>query len=186
MTHPQVYSPHEDTLLLLEAAQREILPGDRILEVGCGSGYILSHLSGRKVAIGTDINPHAVRVSRNLGLDVVRADLLAGLRGPFDLVLFNPPYLPTLPEERLDDWLEHALDGGPDGATVIRRFLADVDRVLSPWGRVLLLLSSLTGKNNLQGLPGQHGFTSERVLECRIEGETLFVIRLRKKIREEG
>jgi len=41
--------------------------------------------------------------------------LFSGLSGPFDLIIFNPPYLPTLPRERIDDWLEYALDGGPTG-----------------------------------------------------------------------
>ena len=52
------------------------------------------------------------------------AETLARLAdsGLFDLIVFNPPYLPTQPEERIDDWLEYALDGGVDGRAVITRF----------------------------------------------------------------
>jgi release factor glutamine methyltransferase len=108
---------------------------------------------------------------------VVRADLFAGIYGRFDLVLFNPPYLPTLAEERCDDWLENALDGGPDGRSVIARFIEAVGSVLVPGGRFLLLVSSLTGVSEVQEMMEQAGFTSEIVARTRVEGEELVVIR---------
>jgi len=95
--------------------------------------------------VATDINPHAVFCAREQGVDVIRCDLFSGLRGSFDLILFNPPYLPTQPEERIDDWLEYALDGGATGRDVIERFAAGVGGVLAPGGRILLLVSALTG-----------------------------------------
>jgi len=113
VTLDQVYSPAEDSYLLLRAALREVRLTDRVLEVGTGSGYVAAELVGRAAqVVTTDINPHAVECARARGLAAVRTDLFAGLSGPFDLVIFNPPYLPTAPEERIDDWLEHALDGG--------------------------------------------------------------------------
>ncbi|MCU0632315.1 MAG: class I SAM-dependent methyltransferase [Methanolinea sp.] len=177
VTHPQVYLPHEDTYLLLEAVLPEVKQGDRILEVGCGSGYIAARLAERGEVLATDINPHAVRETRTLGVEVVRADLLDGVRGPFDLVIFNPPYLPTLPEERIDDWLEFALDGGKDGTEVIRKFAEEVGRVLAPQGRLLLLISSLTGIDHIRDIIAWQGFESEIVMECMVEGEALYVIR---------
>lgn len=135
-TPDQVYPPAEDSHLLLRAALREVRPTDRVLEVGTGSGYVAASVLGRAAnVVATDINPHAVECARARGLAAVRTDLFAGLSGPFDLVLFNPPYLPTLPEERIDDWLEYALDGGPTGRAVIERFVADIGRVLSPIDR---------------------------------------------------
>ncbi|HOD85454.1 MAG TPA: methyltransferase, partial [Methanoculleus sp.] len=132
----QVYTPAEDSFLLLRAALREVRPDDRVLEVGAGSGYIAAGLLGRAArVVATDINPHAAASARARGVEVVRTDLAAGISGPFDLILFNPPYLPTAPEERIDDWLEYALDGGPTGRAVIERFIADAGRVLAPSGR---------------------------------------------------
>ena len=56
----QVYSPAEDSFLLLRAALREVRPDDRVLEVGTGSGYIAAGLLGRAArVVATDINPHA-------------------------------------------------------------------------------------------------------------------------------
>ena len=175
----QVYSPAEDTYLLLKAAQDEIRPGDRVLEVGTGNGGIAIALGpAASLCIATDINPHAAAQALAQGVDVVRTDLCAGLYGPFDLVIFNPPYLPTQPDERLDDWLEYALDGGTDGRSVIRRFAADVRRVLAPSGRVLLLISSLTGLQEVSGIFLLKGFFVAIVHQQRVEDEILYVLKI--------
>ncbi|MCE5299070.1 MAG: methylase, partial [Methanoregulaceae archaeon] len=118
-------------------------------------------------------------------VEVVRTDLFSGICGIFDLVLFNPPYLPTTPDERMDDWLEYALDGGPDGRTVIRRFLSGVGRVLAPGGRCLLLISSLTGLPEVCMLIEQAGFTPEVFMEEQVEGEMLMVIRFARVTAEQ-
>lgn len=178
----QVYRPAEDTFLLLDAAKREVRPDDRVLEVGSGSGQIAGELrgTGRSVT-ATDINPHATGSARILGVEVVRTDLVAGIRGPFDLILFNPPYLPTRPSERIDDWLEYALDGGVSGREVIARFLADAGRVLAPDGRMLLVISSLTGPDEVTGLAFSNGYSATVVREQAVEDERLYVLRLVRK-----
>jgi release factor glutamine methyltransferase len=177
MMHPQVYAPAEDTWLLLRAADKECRDGEKVLEVGCGSGTVSGALKNRARVLATDINPHAVRAARDRGIDVIRADLFSGICNRFDLILFNPPYLPTLPDERMDDWIEFALDGGPDGRSLIRRFLSGVGRVLAPGGRALLLVSSLTGIAEVFLLVEQAGFTPEVLMEEQVEGEKLLVIR---------
>jgi release factor glutamine methyltransferase len=99
-----VYPPSEDSLLLAEALG-ETARG-RVLEVGTGSGIIAIFLAqkGHEV-VATDINPHAVTAAtdnaRRNGVEervnVVRTDLMRGIKGPFDTVVFNPPYLPSRP-----------------------------------------------------------------------------------------
>ncbi len=180
--HPQVYPVEEDTVLLLEASHAEVRPRDRVVEVGTGSGRIAASLAGRAASVvALDINPHAVRAARAPGVEVVQSDLFAGVRGPFDLVLFNPPYLPTAPDERFDDWLEYALDGGPDGRRTIARFLADLDRVLAAGGRALLLVSSLTGPGEVVRLADAAGMCGTVVLERRAEDEMLIVLRFERR-----
>ena len=162
-----------------EAARAEVKPGDRVLEVGTGSGLIAAELARITRVVATDINPHAVISARDAGVEVVRTDLFRGIRGPFDLVLFNPPYLPTQPEERMDDWLEYALDGGESGRAVIERFAAEAGRVLAPGGRILLLISSLTGLSEVSDLFTRHGYSVEIVAQQVVEDEVLYVLRMR-------
>jgi release factor glutamine methyltransferase len=174
----QVYQPESDSYLLLETAGKEAKPGDRVLEVGTGSGLIAAEIAKITRIIATDINPHAVISARDAGVEVVRTDLFAGIRGPFDLVLFNPPYLPTQPEERMDDWLEYALDGGESGRAVIARFAAEAGRVLAPGARILLLISSLTGLSEVSDVFTRHGYTVEVVAQQVVEDEVLYVLKM--------
>jgi release factor glutamine methyltransferase len=173
----QVYCPEADTYLLFDAALREIKPGDRVLEIGTGSGYIAAALAGVAEVIATDINPHAVFAAKQRGVEAVRTDLAHGLRGKFDLVIFNPPYLPTLDEEKIDDWLEYALDGGLDGRKVIERFAIEVGHVLAAGGRVLLLISSLTGIDNTIDIFESSGYKVEIVERAQVFDEELFVLK---------
>ncbi|MDD1706589.1 MAG: methyltransferase [Methanoregulaceae archaeon] len=177
MTSSQVYPFEEDSRLLLEAAVAELRIGDRVLEIGCGGGRISASLPYQDFVLASDISPPAVRAARALGLEVVRTDLFTGICGKFDLVLFNPPYLPTMPEERCDDCLECALDGGSDGRSVIARFVEGVGSVLAPGGRFLLLISSLTGIREVRDMIAKAGFRSELVAKIRVEWEDLIVLR---------
>lgn len=174
----QVYQPDADTYLLLDAARAEVRPGDRVLEIGTGSGLIAVELTRIAGVIATDINPHAVYCTKKKGVDVVQSDLFCGIRGLFDLILFNPPYLPTRPEERIDDWLEYALNGGETGRLVIGRFAEHVGKVLAPGGRILLLISSLTGLPEVRDLFFRSGFKSQILGKKLVEGETLYVLKM--------
>jgi release factor glutamine methyltransferase len=174
----QVYSPEADTVMLLAAARTEARPDDRVLEVGTGSGLIAAEIGRIARIVATDINPHAVSCASKAGIDVVRTDLFAGIRGPFDLVLFNPPYLPTQPEERMDDWLEYALDGGKNGRAVIERVARDIGDVLAPDGRLLLLISSLTGLSGVQELFTGQGYSVGIALQQDVEDEVLYVLKI--------
>ncbi len=188
----QVYQPEADTYLLLEVALNEIRPGDRVLEVGTGSGYIAAGIMGMVkkskkegsdspcFVVGTDINPHAVRCARENGVEVIRTNLFDGLRGPFDLIVFNPPYLPTTREERIEDWLEYALDGGPDGRAVLSRFAKEVGMVLAPGGRILLLISSLTGEEAVIEIFTKLSYKVEIVIKRRVFDEDLLVLLIQK------
>jgi release factor glutamine methyltransferase len=173
----QIYQPEADTMILLRAARSEVNAGDRVLEIGTGSGLIAAELARDYDVVATDINPHAAFCAREKGLEVIRGDMFSGIRGKFDLVIFNPPYLPTQPEERIDDWLEYALDGGPDGRRVIERFARDVGSVLAPAGRILLLVSSLTGPESVSTIFVTLGYSRICVSEEHVEDEILYVLK---------
>lgn len=179
----EVYQPAEDSRLLAETAVDDLsgTPADRTLEVGTGSGYVAERVDDETEvrALGSDLNPHACTQTRDRGVEVVRADLLAPFRdGAFDAVLFNPPYLPSDPDAERDDWMEVALSGGEDGRAVIEPFLAAADRVLAPEGAVYLLVSSLTGVDEVVELAADAGFSAVALRDESFPFETLTVLKL--------
>ncbi len=126
----------------------------RILDLGTGSGCLLLailHAWSEAIGLGVDIAPRAVAQARQnaRALELSKRARFRvgtwgeGLKKPFDLVISNPPYIPTsvipglMPDVRLYDPLA-ALDGGPDGLDAYRALLPDVRRLLKPGGFVML------------------------------------------------
>jgi release factor glutamine methyltransferase len=158
---PDVLVPRPDTETLIEAALAA-LPDRRavrrVLDLGTGSGaLLLAALSEFPAAlgIGLDRSAAALALARanaaRAGLaDRARflcGDWSAALGGAFDLVLANPPYIPSgeiagLAPEVRDHDPRAALDGGADGLDAYRAILADLPRVLAPAGRAVLELGA--------------------------------------------
>lgn len=151
---PEVLVPRPETELLVEVALQLALPlAARVLDVGTGSGCLAVSLAGarpswRVTALDRSLAALAV-AARNIrrhkvAVALVCSDLTTAMAGPFELVLANLPYIPTaemagLPEEvRRDPSL--ALDGGDDGLALVRRLLADLERLLCPCGGAVLEL----------------------------------------------
>jgi release factor glutamine methyltransferase len=175
-----VYQPAEDSALLADAACEGIDAAQRVLDVGTGSGYVAARAAetGARV-VGSDFNPHACQQARENDIEVVRTDLVSGFAEcVFDVVTFNPPYLPTKPEERSDDWMERALSGGETGRAVITPFVDAVSRVLRPGGVVFVLVSSLTGLDEVEARARKAGFETEEVAEESHFFERLVVLKL--------
>ncbi|WP_221356081.1 HemK2/MTQ2 family protein methyltransferase [Streptomyces beigongshangae] len=152
---PGVYAPQADTFLLARALYRERpAPGMDVLDLGTGTGT-LAICAARKGARVTavDIAWRAVLTTRlnalraRQRLTVHRGDLLGPVRGrTFDLVISNPPYVPTPPSELSSTrGLERAWNAGPDGRAVLDRICSEVPHVLRPGGVLLIAQSGLSG-----------------------------------------
>ncbi|MDR0438896.1 MAG: methylase [Methanocalculaceae archaeon] len=180
----QIYFPAEDTHLLIRATLAEVKEFDRVLEVGSGSGAVVEAVMAVTLrTAATEINPHAATYTAAKGVSVIRGNLLDPICSEFDLILFNAPYLPTRPEERIDDWLEFALDGGETGREVIERFLPAAIDHLATFGRILLLASSITGISEILALCKKYQMIGIIVDSVRMkDGETLCVLRISRDL----
>ncbi|SFE12573.1 [protein release factor]-glutamine N5-methyltransferase [Methylobacterium sp. 13MFTsu3.1M2] len=154
---PDTLVPRPDTEILVEvalAARPERAAPLRCLDLGTGTGCILTALLSerpRATGVGLDRSEAALRVARdNAVLNAVddRARFVAGdwcdaLRGRFDLVVSNPPYIAraviaTLAREVRGHDPEAALDGGTDGLDAYRRILDGAGARLAPGGLIVL------------------------------------------------
>ena len=151
-THPEVYSPDEDSWFLAETIKEFLLKeGDvqhytkkpSVCEVGVGTGYISIYLAKNVPNLrifGTDISPYAVYLGfenmKELIPEIEFNLYCANLLDCFDtnkfnpdIIYFNPPYVRTpLDEVRTNDSLiQRSWAGGPDGITIIQEFLKEVE-----------------------------------------------------------
>lgn len=175
---PDVYPPSDDSILLIESL--DVKQGEKVLEVGCGSGIVSIHcaLNGCTVTSG-DINPKAVELTRRnfeanrLSSDVVETDVYSAIEGKFDTIVFNLPYLPV-DEEGL---LAKAWSGGPDGLGPLPKLLEEAPEHLNKGGRVVVVVSSLMDGAALHELLDQYDY---RVIgESRMFFEKLSVVEIR-------
>lgn len=141
-----VYQPGEDSLLIKEYLEELNLEGKKVLEIGTGSGILALTAAEQGAEVtAVDINTEALERAReeaeerDLDIDFVESDLFGNVESSFDLIIFNPPYLPR-EEEDLGD--EEIWSGGKKGIEVSRKFISRVDSYLGDEGEALLLLSS--------------------------------------------
>jgi release factor glutamine methyltransferase len=183
---PGIYPAREDTWLLASVSAAG--PARQVLEIGAGSGEasLAAARSGARV-VATDRNPVALRwlraraTAERLAIDVVRTDLARGL-GRFDLVLANPPYLPTPPEvDRLGLGDRLALDGGPDGTSMLARIVDELPDHLRPGAAAHLIVSTVQEATALERIRAKWTATGgriDRIASRDLEGERLEVWRL--------
>ena len=175
---PDVYPPSDDSILLIESL--DVKAGERVLEVGCGSGVVSIHCAANGCAVTAgDINPRAVELTRRnlesngLSAVVAETDVYSGVEGRFDTIVFNLPYLPV-DEEGL---LAKAWSGGPDGLGPLPRLLEGAPDHLVKGGRMVLVVSSLMDGRALED--ALEGYDVEVLGERRLFFERLSVLEVR-------
>jgi len=145
-----VYKPAEDSELLLRHARLRFRGS--VLDMGTGSGFLaVEAASDPRVSrvVAVDIDPDALESARDrvgaaevtTKVEFVLSDLFEGLEDEmFDLIMFNPPYLPS--EGYVD---ELSWSGGVAGSETVLRFLDEAEDHLNPDGEILMIYSSGSG-----------------------------------------
>ena len=146
-----IYNPREDSFLL-EKEVKKYSKGKSFLDIGSGSGIQAEAAkdAGAKSILCADINNEALKELKKQGFKTRKSDLLSNIKGKFDIISFNPPYLPDNKKEDKESKL--ATTGGKKGDEIILRFLKNVKSHLNKNGIILLVLSSLTPKKRVLAL----------------------------------
>jgi release factor glutamine methyltransferase len=136
------------------------LSGPRCVDVGTGSGNLAIAACHRQPAarfLAIDISEPALEVARHNAAQLGVADRIdfqlgdqlgpAAGGGPFDAIISNPPYIPTAMIDRLEPGVRNyeprtALDGGPDGLTMVTRLIEQSIPILKPGGHLILEIGS--------------------------------------------
>lgn len=156
----KVLIPRQDTELLAEEARRRLSPGDSLLDVCTGSGCLAVSLMKLVPGIrGTvcDISAEALSVAREnarrqqVDVEFRQGDLFSPIEGRFDVIVSNPPYIPTGEIEGLMEEVRRfepmlALDGSEDGLYFYRRLAAEAPDFLRDGGWLLVEIGCDQGR----------------------------------------
>lgn len=155
-----IYKPSEDSYLMTRILKERLPiflnknPKLKFLEIGTGSGIHLETALNTGVKIenifSSDINPDSVNHCLILGFHCVQSDLFKNVEGKYDLIIFNPPYLPE--DKREPEESQIATTGGKMGKEIILRFLKEAKVHLTNEGILFLITSTLTGDIDFQEL----------------------------------
>ncbi|BFG28548.1 hypothetical protein CerSpe_148230 [Prunus speciosa] len=195
-SHPEVYEPCDDSFALVDAllADRKNLLEHQptlCLELGCGSGYVITSLAlivGQEAHyIATDINPNAVRVTRGtleahgVHAELITTNIASGLEkrlaGLVDVIVVNPPYVPTPEDEVGCEGIASAWAGGENGRSVIDKILPVADNLLSEKGWLYMVTLTENNPSEICLQMKEKGYASRIVVQRLTEEENLQIIK---------
>ncbi len=170
-----VYYPREDSLLLAKVTENLHLKNKKILDMGCGSGFLAILLAKSNRVIAADIDEEAIKTTEEnarknkAGIRTIKSDLFSSVKEKFDIIILNPPYLP-------DESDDKTYSGGMSGRNTIEKFIKEAKNYLNKSGKMLLLISSLTGEKEVLELFERNGFSARVAAREKIPWEELIVI----------
>lgn len=173
-----VLIPRQDTETLVEEALKRVRPGMKVLDMCTGSGCILISILKNVVDVegfGYDISKQAINVAKenaklnNVNATFERSDLFEEVADKFDIIVSNPPYIPTdvigglMPEVAVYEPML-ALDGKEDGLHFYRRIVDAAFSYLKPDGKLLFEIGHDQGEA-VSNLMLNAGFKDVKVIK---------------------
>jgi len=165
--HKSLYVPAEDSFLMSKILKENIPeeieknPDLLFLEIGAGSGIHLQTALSLKIKkeniFSSDINKHSVEHCNLLGFNCIHSDLFENITRKFDIIIFNPPYLPEDFREPKDSKLNTT--AGKKGNEIILKFLEKAKNHLKKDGKIFLITSTLSKEIDFKKL----GYRAEEV-----------------------
>ncbi len=175
-----VYEPQEDSIMI-ERYVRQYAKG-KVLDIGTGSGIqaiAAAQNKNVKSVLATDVQKDIIaycrRTIKNNKIKFLQSDLFENVKGKFDTIIFNPPYLPQ--ELKLKDL---TIEGGKKGYEIIQKFIDKVNKFLAKDGIVLMVFSSLTNKGKIEEFTRNNLLDFQELEKQHIFFEDIYVYLLKK------
>jgi len=178
----ELYQPSSDSNLIVEQVALHVKKGMKALDMGAGSGVIVEALLKKTGRVtGSDVNPYAIEYcgKKYPKAKFIQSNLFENIKGKFDVITFNPPYLP---EDKRED-LETALmtTGGSEGNELLLKFMKQAKEHLTPKGFIITLFSTLTKPDAVFKKTREMGYKHEVLSTKKLFFEELFCVRFQKK-----
>ncbi|PIN86346.1 hypothetical protein COV19_05105 [Candidatus Woesearchaeota archaeon CG10_big_fil_rev_8_21_14_0_10_44_13] len=181
-----LYKPREDSHLLVKYVKR--FASGRVLDIGTGSGIqamAAAKLKRVKSVLAVDIQEeivqHCMRHCRSeissRKISFRQSDLFGNIAEDerFDTIIFNPPYLPE--DASLKDI---TVEGGKKGYETLERFFDGMSSHLKPEGTAIIIFSSFTNKDKVDGFIADNLLEAKELDKRRIFFEELYVYMMKK------
>ncbi len=169
-----VYKPSDDTFLLIDALENIDVYNKKILEIGCGSGVISLYLAYKGgIVEAVDISEDAIKNTiynaklNNLSIKAYKSDLFSSVKGVYDIIIFNPPYL----EDRNRDYVTSY------GTEIILDFLDSVGLHLNPGGQTYFIINDKNDYGLMLVSAKKSKVSLSIILRKKLFFEELYVVR---------
>lgn len=175
-----MYPPKDDSYFLsevligyLKKLPEQIKNKLTALDLGTGSGIqaeTLANFLPKNNILCCDIDKEALSYVKNKGFKILNSNLFSKIKQKFDLIVFNPPYLPECGYDKEKD-----TTGGKFGDETILSFLKQAKKHLKKQGKIFLLFSSLTPQKRIINEIKKQKFKILSIKEKKLFFESLFI-----------